>query len=254
MNIDNKQTFESESVVQYYGARTGLYESEKTILEEYKDKLKNMKMLDIGVGAGRTTKHFASIAKEYLGFDYAENMVKYCRKVFPELRFETLDVRNMGCFTDNSFDFILFSFNGLDVIDHEDRLDVLRQIYRICSSGGSFCFSSHNIQNVPKLFKLRPSFNPFISMRRLYKFLKLRRLNKSLTEIMDNPYALVIDGNHEYCLMNYYIYPIEQIRMLTEIGFTNIRTFSFSNGCEIIDPNRLASETDFAIYYLCSKP
>lgn len=37
-------------------------------------------MLDIAVGAGRTTLHFASLIKSYVGIDYSSGMITECKK------------------------------------------------------------------------------------------------------------------------------------------------------------------------------
>jgi ubiquinone/menaquinone biosynthesis C-methylase UbiE len=44
-----------------------------------------MKMLDIGVGRGRTTMHFAQAAEEYWAIDYSEEMIAACRERFRDL-------------------------------------------------------------------------------------------------------------------------------------------------------------------------
>ena len=75
-----------------------------------------MKMLDIGVGGGRTTLHFAPLVKEYVGIDYSQNMIKACQERFAQVSFQTADARSMGIFKDSTFDFILFSYNGIDYI------------------------------------------------------------------------------------------------------------------------------------------
>jgi ubiquinone/menaquinone biosynthesis C-methylase UbiE len=44
-----------------------------------------MKMLDIGVGDGRTTMHFAQAAEEYWAIDYSQVMIAAYRKSFEML-------------------------------------------------------------------------------------------------------------------------------------------------------------------------
>ena len=132
---NNKIVYESEDVVRFYVDQNDLQKPEATILEEFRNRLPNMSMLDIGVGAGRTTIHFALLAKEYLGIDYSSRMINACLKKFgdyPEkISFLTSDARTMKLFKNNSFDFVLFSFNGIDYVDHEDRIGTLREIRRI---------------------------------------------------------------------------------------------------------------------------
>ncbi len=65
--MSNKDTYEEEDVVRSYSERKELQKPEVTILRDLRDKLKNMKMLDIGVGGGRTTYHFAKVSKGICG-------------------------------------------------------------------------------------------------------------------------------------------------------------------------------------------
>jgi ubiquinone/menaquinone biosynthesis C-methylase UbiE len=44
-----------------------------------------MKMLDIGVGRGRTTMHFAQAAEEYWAIDYSEETIAACRERFRDV-------------------------------------------------------------------------------------------------------------------------------------------------------------------------
>ncbi len=99
MYISNKKAYESKDVVSYYFSQEDLYKPEDTILNIFKNRFKVMRMLDIGVGAGRTTVHFAKLAKEYIGIDYSENMINACKKRFHRLNgnisFKVCDARDM---------------------------------------------------------------------------------------------------------------------------------------------------------------
>jgi len=67
----NQQTYRDPSIVGYYAQLTALQPAEKTILTLLQERLSTMKMLDLGVGAGRTTKYFAPLVGEYIGVDYS---------------------------------------------------------------------------------------------------------------------------------------------------------------------------------------
>ena len=120
-NFQVKCMYESKDFVGHYISELELQPPEAEILQELRNELPNLKMLDIGVGAGRTTQHFAGLAKEYIGIDYSSTMIEACRKKFPQYRLEVADARNLSIFDDAYFDFILFSFNGIDAVEHEDR-------------------------------------------------------------------------------------------------------------------------------------
>ena len=157
--MSNRNTLEAEDVVRTHAQKTHLQEPEKTVLHILRDRLLSMRMLYIGVGGGRTTLHFTSLIREYVGTDYSDNMIKACTRRFSPLpenvTFQVCDARAMDIFNDNSFDFVLFSYNGLDYISHQDRLQALREIKRICAKGGCFCFSTHNLQSLSELPEFR---------------------------------------------------------------------------------------------------
>ena len=155
----NKEAYEREDVVEVYKNAFYLDKAELVLLCKLEDKLKSIKMLDIGVGGGRTTYFFASRVASYTGIDYSESMIKACKERFPKERFLVCDVRNMDIFDDNYFDLILFSFNGLDSLSHEDRLKALKEIKRVCRQGGVFFFSTHNLNYIDEVFRFKWSIS-----------------------------------------------------------------------------------------------
>src|SRR5689334_21776172 len=86
----NKQTYLSPKVIDFYSQNTDLQPPEKTIVQILAPMLSNAKMLDVGVGAGRTTEYFAPIVKSYTAFDFSAGMIDQCKAKyaarFPEAR------------------------------------------------------------------------------------------------------------------------------------------------------------------------
>lgn len=104
-----------------------------------------MAILDVGVGAGRTTLPLASLASRYVGIDRSEAMIQRCREKFPGLCFLVQDATHMPVFPDSSFDAVAFSFNGLGLIPPgEGRDRCLRECARVLRNGGILIFSIHN--------------------------------------------------------------------------------------------------------------
>lgn len=248
----NQEAYRAAAIVAHYSRKQELLRPEATILNLFRNELAKMRFLDIGVGGGRTTWHIAPLVKEYLGVDYSEAMIACCQQLFPNQCFKVMDVRAMTELEPDYFDFVLFSYNGLDSINHKDRLLALREMKRVCKINGYVCFSSHNLQSIDQLFQIRFSFNPFIFARRIYKSFKLRRLNQPVKKLKQLNYAIIHDGTHDYKICNYYINPAYQIQQLSEIGFKNIKLFSYNSGGEIDLSSDLHSITDFMIYYLCN--
>jgi ubiquinone/menaquinone biosynthesis C-methylase UbiE len=243
----NKTTYEEMKVVEYYLGRSNLYKPEETILSMFREQLGNMKMLDIGVGGGRTTCHFALLTKEYIGTDYSENMIAACRARFPNAQqkgvfFEVVDVTMMDVFPKESFDFIMFSFNGIDSLSHEGRLKALQEIRRVARRNAYFFFSTHNLRAVRR----RPMpKNPF----RLPKHILSSIHPRKETEKAD---YLIVPGGEigEFKTEFYYVKGSYQIKQLAETGFTNIRVFSMS-GDEITDHSKLDRCMDLWLHFLC---
>jgi ubiquinone/menaquinone biosynthesis C-methylase UbiE len=254
----NKRVYESEDVVEFYTEQKDLQEPELTILNELRERLPNMSMLDIGVGTGRTTIHFAYIAKEYVGIDYSNKMVNACIKKFKnfpkKISFLNVDARNMKNFKDNSFDFILFSLNGIDYVDHEERIEIFREIRRLIRDGGYFCFSTHNLNSLKERCSFHLSKHPTLLALRTFRLLQIRIPNKRETwKIAKNfprvqqKHVMFIDGAHNFRLKTYYISPIEQLKQLKELGYSATKMYSSRDGREIENPNEAMDDW---VYFL----
>jgi len=258
VNFQNLKTYESRGIVQYYAELQQLQPAETAVLTLLKDQLPKMSMLDMGVGGGRTTQHFAKIAADYRGIDYSAGMISACQQRFAESMasnaFAVCDARDMSCFADDTFDFILFSFNGIDYIEHCDRIQVLQEIQRIGKPGGYFCFSTHNLQGMEQVFNWRShlSYNPISTYIDLVMWAMLRGFNRSysLPQLQSSAYAMIRDEPHNFRLRTYHIRPQDQIEQLKS-GFENIKVFSWQQETEI-SPHDLSSNTDLWLYYLCN--
>jgi ubiquinone/menaquinone biosynthesis C-methylase UbiE len=255
---DNQNTYSSLRVVQYYTQLKQLQPAEQTILDRFKDRWSTMKMLDIGVGGGRTTQHFSQVAANYIGIDYSAEMIAACENRFldsPKASFNVVDARDMNKFEDNSFDFILFSFNGIDYISHTDRLKVLQEISRVGKSGGFFFFSSHNLQAFEREFnfKRQLSFNPLKTYTNLVMFALLRAFNPALTlqKLKTASYAIVKDESHNFRLNTYYVRHQEQLDQLGP-NFSDIKSYSWKTGLELTNERELNANSDLWLYYLCT--
>jgi ubiquinone/menaquinone biosynthesis C-methylase UbiE len=139
----NLKKYLSEDVVQYYRELTELQPVEPKLFNAWLKP--GLSILDMGVGAGRTTPALSSIAGRYVGADYSHSMVSACRVQWPNLLFEHCDATDMAQFSDGEFDAVVFSFNGIDEIrTDEERARCLSETARVLKAGGIYIFSSHN--------------------------------------------------------------------------------------------------------------
>jgi len=252
----NKKTYTSSSIVWHYKQLGLLQPAEQTILDLLKDRLPTMKMLDIGVGGGRTTQHFAPLAETYTGIDYSPEMIAASKQRFANfphsITLEIGDARKMQ-FEDNSFDFILFSFNGIDSVSHSDRLEIFKEVRRVGKTGGYFCFSTHNLHSMVKEldWKTKFSLNPlktYVNLMML-AILKLSNLAIAPNQVKTADHLIIKDEPHNFRLLNYYIQPQAQIKQLA--NFNHIEIYSWKSGLKISDLTELSAITDMWLYYLC---
>ena len=250
----NRLNYELPEIVQYYDQAEGLQKPEKAILNLLKRELPQMDMLDIGVGGGRTTHFFAPLVNSYVGVDYSRGMVQTCkekfRDMYPNACFEVADATAMDQFESASFDFILFSFNGIDDATPEDREKILLEIKRLLRKGGWFCFSTLNLQSLPKLFRFDFSLNPIKFLKEVRKFVLLRYYNPGYQKKLSQEVGIFRENTHKYRYISHYIRPQAQLKHLEELGFRESQAYLISTGEVCTGQEVLASVTDRWIYYL----
>jgi len=255
---NNHKTYTARPIVDYYTQLRALQPAEETVLSLLQGQLSTMKMLDLGVGGGRTTHYFAPLVREYVGIDYSPEMITACKKRFAGISgnffFEVGDARHLSQLKDNYFDFILFSFNGIDYISHSERSQVWQEISRVGKSGGYFCFSSHNLQGMEQEFAWHNqfNFNPLATYTNLVMWAILRCCNLSITleKLNASDYAIIRDETHNFSLHTYYVRPQQQIHQL-ELNFKHIKIYSWKSGREISSERELLSNSEMWLYYLC---
>jgi ubiquinone/menaquinone biosynthesis C-methylase UbiE len=251
----NYRAYRASRIVQHYRQLSQLQPAERTILNLLRHEWPQIKMLDIGVGGGRTTQYFSKLAQDYVGIDYSDAMIAACQQRYAgTCTFQVVDARDMQQFPDNTFDFILFSFNGLDVLPHCDRLTVLQEVSRIGKPGGYFCFSSHNLQAMEREFNWRTHLrlNPLETYTNLIMFALLRGFNRSLSpqQLKQANYQVIQDESHNFGLQQYYIRPQAQVEQLA-IAFEDIKIYSWKSGLELKTLEAQNDSSDLWLYYLC---
>jgi ubiquinone/menaquinone biosynthesis C-methylase UbiE len=251
----DKQVWNSDKVTKVYATVDKLQKPEQAILDMLKDRLPKMRMLDLGVGGGRTTVHFAPLVAEYVGSDYAENMVDACRERFPDagdnVSFEVIDATDMNELPSDYFDFILFSFNSIDCVAPEDREKVFAEAIRVGKKGGYFAFSTHNLRYLPWMYRLKWHKRWQDFAYQFYRSFMLIYYNGLPGKYKNNDYAVIRNGIEHFSLNIFYVNPEYQIERLKKAGFKNIRTFSIKTGAEVPHSRLSALTREAWIYYLC---
>ena len=224
MDSINREWYSRPSAVAPFARDDRLEPALVVLLVRYRDHLLKRDVLDLGVGAGRTTLYLSPLTPGYVGIDYSPAMVDHTAARFPSVRIELGDARDLSRFADGSFDSVLFSYMGIDAVDHDGRLRVLREVARVLRPGGVFLFSVHNRDYVgahdgPRLVLSR---NPVTQFANVVRWLRLLWTHHHMRqrEEANEEYELINDVAENYSLIHYYIDAERQRRQLADAGLS----------------------------------
>jgi len=219
-------------IVADYRARNYLLPAELACLGDVWARSKGGAVLDLGVGTGRTVPFLRPLAGRYVGVDFADEMVVACRARFPDVDLRQGDARNLTAFADHEFDLVLFSFNGIDYMPPEDRPRALREVFRVLRPGGTFVFSTHNLNALDpsaigrfSLPRVTWTPRPLRMAARLAgvagSALRAWRNHRRLAgeERQTDEWAFINDGAHASALLTCYVRPAAQLEALRAAGF-----------------------------------
>lgn len=247
-----------DSVADSY-TELALMPAERSVLARLGRELPRRAILDIGVGSGRSGYTFAAIAGSYVGVDYSPRMIERARALLGEddrTRLLVGDARDLSV-AGGPFGFVLFSFNGIDAVGHEDRLRILAEVRRVIEPDGHFLFSTHSLGALPLATKKQRS-NRFGSSRAYAIYARLqdirygrriRRLNASLdlAAARERGWIVVPGIGHNFTVDDYYVDPEFQVGQLREAGFEVVTVYDVA-GHEVTLPHR---GRDPWLDYLC---
>jgi ubiquinone/menaquinone biosynthesis C-methylase UbiE len=225
---DNRDVF--DSVADSY-TELALMPAEREAMGRLSGSLHEFEMLDIGVGAGRTAYTFAPLVRRYVGVDYSPRMVERARKLIGEddrVTFVLGDARDLSSLG-GTFDFVLFSFNGIDAVGHADRLKILAEVRRVIKPGGYFLFSTHSIGALPLTTRRSPSqrlagsriYDLYARLAQFSYARRVRKVNRTLDlkDAQERGWTVVQKFAHNFKVDDYYVDPTYQAVQLREAGF-----------------------------------
>jgi SAM-dependent methyltransferase len=230
LNQTQESAVSAETSIRVYSQHTATYATvelqpvEHLFLDTIGSRWGTIRMLDLGIGTGRTTYTFAAICAQYVGIDFALEMVRRAQAQFPasdRAEIRVGDARAMPELEAESFDIVLFSFNGIDSIDDVGR----RQV---------------------------PWSNPVKALRFRLGAVKHWARMQYHNRVYDRVAAEargwgVLREAHGFTLPLYFITPDEAIRQATTAGFTVDRVLTF-DATTLQPPYRTAGPW---LYYWC---
>lgn len=224
----NLEVYNSQQVVDWYTQLRQILPVEEKIFRESQILLQG-KVLDLGIGGGRTTAYLLERCRSYTGIDYSENFVRAVKKEFPKAECFTMDARDLSAFSDTAFDLVNFSFNGIDYVNLEGRKKILEECQRVLKPGGLLFFSTHNRDystfNVPPwLHKGNGAWINLKTFVKLAPFL-LRKKRQAHKELIGKDYAIINDSAHQFSLMTFYTSPSFLRKQLSEIGLNDAQFY-----------------------------
>lgn len=193
------------------------------------DEMRGQPILDLGVGAGRTIPLLRGLSADYVAIDYLPAMVESARRKFPFVDIRVGDARDLSAFPSASVSLAVFSYAGIDAVDHDSRRLVLREIHRVLRPGGVFWFSTLNKDGVgprerpwkltwPRRGKLRSALHMLQVLRDtprcLRNYARLQQLRRE-----GEGWSIAPNAAHCYGLLVHYTTLTHQMDELALAGF-----------------------------------
>ena len=143
----NEESYNNAEIVKYYSdfVSVGLFRYEELLIDKF--FLPRGKTLDIGCGAGRVTVPLYERGFQVVGMDYSKNMIVAAKAINNAIDYRVGNILSTS-FADQEFDNIIFSFNGLMLLEtYEERLSATKEIRRILKRNGAFIFTTPYLDN-----------------------------------------------------------------------------------------------------------
>jgi ubiquinone/menaquinone biosynthesis C-methylase UbiE len=233
----NQKYYDTAGVVQFHKEDLQLWPVEAAVLSSLANEIRDQPILDIGIGAGRTTPYLQNISADYTGIDYSEKMIEAAKEKYGGANLLVCDARRMSAFHDGQFKAAFFFGGGICDMSGADRMLTLREVHRVLQGDGIFVLAAHNLDvriaqpcPFPDWDWLgRPMATVKDNLRRMRAYISFWA-NRASRKIHDKGYAVLMDYEDCYdewtktpgmLLRTYYITRKLQVRQMLDTGFSS---------------------------------
>jgi SAM-dependent methyltransferase len=225
----------SRDIVEEYTLEPFLYPGERFALNRYyPNGLASVRVLDLGCGSGRSTRILKQMGADVVGVDISSGLISAAKSAAPEIEFVVADAQQLP-FEDESFDTVMFSFNGLDYVNpRQRRTKAVQEIHRVLKAAGIFMVSHHN--SAALLFGMRGVMHSKFILFRIKEIISGNAFKRE--HYFNEP-------GHPG-ILTYYCWPNKLIYDMNEAGFSLKSIHPNSHSMEKID--RLFDSAFFTKY------
>ena len=236
----NRRSFASAGAMAYFRGLHGWLDSgEQALIEAALEGMTAPRVLDIGIGAGRTIPLLKPHAASYVGIDMLPPLVEVARSRF-DADIRLMDARAMA-FPDAAFDIVTFSYNGIDAVSFDDRHTVLDEVARVLAPGGVFAFSSLNRDGPDYREPYRPTL-PRAGRRLAVEIARsvakstlglFNYIRNGRHAVESEEMAIAVSSAHNYGVPAVFISVPRQAAQLEAHGMELVRAFGNTDGAEL---------------------
>jgi SAM-dependent methyltransferase len=260
----NQRAFTSRRALHHFATLSGWIDpGEKAAIDDARGRLASnpsgkLRILDIGIGGGRTVPLMLDMSHEYVGIDMAPKLLSIAGERFPALDLRVMDARSLD-FEPERFELVAFSYNGIDAVDLHGRLQILAEVHRVLAPDGLFVFSALNRDGpdhdprltvpgprrdhalIPELIRTVPK-----AIVDGWNYWRLRALNERGENISVSTLSA-----HNFGVLAIFISVPEQVRQLEEAGFSVEAVYECVHGARVA-PDRRETEAG-CLHYVARK-
>ncbi|WP_426572116.1 class I SAM-dependent methyltransferase [Aquihabitans sp. McL0605] len=238
----NRSAWTSRTTLRQFARSEGWSDpGEREAIESVKARAAGGAILDIGVGAGRTVPLLREISDDYRAIDFLAPMVEECAKRFPDVDVAVGDARDLSRFGDGELDLVVFSWNGIDAVEHGDRAQILAEVHRVLAPGGTFQFSTHNIagrgwQETPWTVHKEDLGHPR-RLAELAVYLPINARNHHRNRVNGphgDGWGMANAGAHHFSLVIHYTTLGVELDELADAGFEHIEVWDNETGRPVL--------------------